>query len=173
MLDAGQALRHTCMMVQVRNRPGRARRPSTTPASAVRVRRRIDALLDPALFKALSDPTRLRLLATLSKCGRPCTVGELALCAGVDLSVVSRHLSALSAAGVLLSNKSGRSVAYQVRFESLARMFRALADALTDCCPGGCCGKGACGCGCQSTVPADACCVTPRNGGSIPERSSS
>ena len=125
------------MMVQTRkNRP-------STPLQAARRRGAIDGLLDAEVFKSLSDPTRLRLLACLAKCGRPCSVGEVARCCAVDLSVVSRHLSALEDAGVLESTKEGRSVLYRVRFAEIAAMFRSLADALADCCPQGC-GPGCC-----------------------------
>ncbi|MCC6659951.1 MAG: winged helix-turn-helix transcriptional regulator [Phycisphaerales bacterium] len=127
-------------MVQARKQSGGATRLS------------IDGLLDPALFRALSDPTRLRLLAALAGHGRPCGVGEIAEGAGVDLSVVSRHLSALADAGVLQATKQGRRVSYQVRFSAMADMFRALAGAISACCPGGCCG-GACNCGCPCTGP--------------------
>ncbi len=125
-------------MVQVRKR-----RPSS-PRQAAKVSRPIDGLLDPEVFKALSDPTRLRLLACLAKCGRACSVGEVAECCAVDLSVVSRHLSALADAGVVESSKEGRSVSYRVRFAEMAGMFRSLADALEECGPEGC-KEGSCG----------------------------
>jgi len=134
-------------MVQLRKR-----RPST-PVQAAKVTRPIDGLLDADTFKALSDPTRLRLLACLAKCGRACGVGEVAECCSVDLSVVSRHLSALAAAGILESSKQGRAVSYRVRFVEMAATFRSLADAFDECCPeqrghpdpeGGACGPGCC-----------------------------
>jgi len=128
-------------MVQLRKRRPR------TPLAAAGVSRPIDGLLDAGVFKALSDPTRLRLLACLAKCGRACGVGEVAQCCAVDLSVVSRHLAALADAGVLESSKQGRSVSYRVRYTEMTEMFRALADALEACGPGGCEG-GACGPGC-------------------------
>lgn len=124
------------------------RRPSS-PAQAARINRPIDALLDPSLFKALSDPTRLRLLACLAKCARECSVGEIAECCAVDMSVVSRHLTALSDAGILVATKQGRTVLYRVRFAEAVQMFRALADALEGCCPEGCaCAPKGGGCGC-------------------------
>jgi DNA-binding transcriptional ArsR family regulator len=132
------------MMVQVR------KRHPAGPAQAANTEKPIDGLLDAGVFKALSDPTRLRLLACLAKCGRPCSVGELAQCCSVDLSVVSRHLAALADAGLLESSKSGRTVSYRVRFGAVADMFRSLGDALADCCPGGCRG-GACECGCNGS----------------------
>ena len=122
-------------MVQVRKRPPR------TPRQAAAVRGPIDTALDAELFKALADPTRLKLLACLAKCGRPCTVGEVAECCSVDLSVVSRHLTALERAGILSGSKQGRNVSYQVTYTRLVAFFRAVADALEQCCPGGCCGR--------------------------------
>jgi ArsR family transcriptional regulator len=93
----------------------------------------IDELLDPALFKALCDPTRARLLACLAKCARPCTVSELGECCSVDLSVVSRHLHVLRRAGVLDAQRDGREVRYAVRSDDLCRSLRGLADALERC----------------------------------------
>jgi ArsR family transcriptional regulator len=107
--------------------------PPPTPRAAAKRRGPLDSLLDPALFAALSDPTRLRLLACIAKCGRGCTVGETADCCAVDLSVVSRHLSLLARAGVLTPAREGRVVRYIVRYDELATLFRSLADAL-DCC---------------------------------------
>lgn len=123
------------------------RRP-TSPAQAAKRRGPLDGLLDPEAFKALADPTRVALLACLAKCGRACTVGEVADCCSVDLSVVSRHLAQLAAAGVVESRKEGRAVLYRVRYGELCHWLRQLADALEACCPdgvceppGGCCGR--------------------------------
>ena len=90
----------------------------------------VDELLDVELFRALGDPTRLRLLSCLAKCGRPCSVTELTECCVVDLSVVSRHLVCLERAGVLSSSKQGRTVLYTVRYKHLAEAFRALGKAI-------------------------------------------
>jgi ArsR family transcriptional regulator len=117
-----------------------------TPKEASARPGEIDRRLDAGLFKALSDPTRLTLLACLSKCGRACSVGEVAECCSVDMSVVSRHLALMADAGVLEARKEGRAVMYSVRSRELAGHLRALADALDGCCErsggkrGGCCG---------------------------------
>lgn len=101
--------------------------------------------MDPELFRALGDPTRAGLLACLAKCARACSVGEVAECCEVDLSVVSRHLSLLARAGVLEPSKQGRTVMYRLRGAELASRLRALASALEfgDGCgtdgAGGCC----------------------------------
>jgi ArsR family transcriptional regulator len=95
----------------------------------------VDGLLDPAFFKALGDPTRVKLLACLIKCGRACGVGEVADCCAVDLSVVSRHLQSLARAGLVQPTRTGRQVSYQVRYADLCRTLRGLADAVEECAP--------------------------------------
>lgn len=119
-----------------------SKRKPASPRQAARRRAPIDSLLDPALFKALGDPSRVRLLGCLIKCARPCSVGELAECCAVDLSVVSRHLRVLERAGALSSIKQGRTVTYTVRHEPLAAKLRALADSIDACAAladGDCC----------------------------------
>lgn len=118
-------------MTQVRKRTTPA-----TPKHAAACCTPLDVSLNPALFKALSDPTRATLLACIAKCGRGCTVGEIADCCSVDLSVVSRHLALLARAGVVVPSKTGRVVTYTVRYTELSAAFRKLADALDDCRPG-------------------------------------
>lgn len=113
----------------------RKKRPPTTPRQAAACRGPIDDLLDPVLFKAFSDPTRVTLLSCIAKCSRGCSVGEVAECCSVDISVVSRHLALLARSGVLEASKDGRVVTYRVRYADLCRALRALADALEDCDP--------------------------------------
>ena len=95
----------------------------------------LDRLLEPDLFKALADPSRVALLARLAAAGREATVGELAECCPTDLSVVSRHLAVLRSAGVLAAEKRGRRVHYRVRYGELSRALRTMADAIDACCP--------------------------------------
>ncbi|MBC7772773.1 MAG: winged helix-turn-helix transcriptional regulator [Pyrinomonadaceae bacterium] len=116
----------------------------STPKRAAACCRPIDKLLNPELFKALCDPTRVSLISCIAKCGRGCSVGEVAQCCSVDFSVVSRHLSLLAKAGVLEAQKQGRTVFYRVRYTELCQSLRLLADAIEDCCPdaAGCCGDG-------------------------------
>ncbi len=95
----------------------------------------LSSLLEPQLFKALADPTRLALLGELARRGCACTVSEASACCPVDLSVVSRHLATLRQAGVVEAEKRGREVYYTVRARDLAGLLRGLADALECCCP--------------------------------------
>ena len=119
-----------------------------TPKQAAKCCQPVDELLDSELFKSLCDPTRLKLLAYLAKCGRACSVSEVAECCAVDLSVVSRHLATLEKAGVLESSKEGRTVFYRVRYHQLSDTLRAPASAIEACCPdsksvrkGDCCAR--------------------------------
>lgn len=115
------------MMAQVRNVP-------KTPRQAACCSSELDVALDARLFKALGDPTRLKLLSCLARCGRECTTTEVAECCSVDFSVVTRHLGVLAAAGVLETRKEGRTVYYQVRYEAISDSLRDLARAFDDCC---------------------------------------
>lgn len=120
-------------------------RNPASPRQAARRRAAVDGLLDPDLFKALGDPTRVLLLRCLLKCKRACSVSEVAECCDVDFSVVARHLSLLARAGVLEARKEGRTVWYTPKCDELSLTFRSLADAIDDCAPTtACCGSDCC-----------------------------
>lgn len=106
-----------------------------TPESAARLPAAIDEQLDLQLFKALADPTRLLVLACLIKCGRRCSVSEVAECCSVDFSVVNKHMKVLAAAGVLSAEKEGRTVWYAARCSDLCERFARLIDAIAEWCP--------------------------------------
>ncbi len=91
---------------------------------------RFASVLSPRFFKALCEPTRIKLLERLAAANEPCSVGRLAECCPVDMSVVSRHLAILRDAGVIESERRGKQVLYRVRARSLAQSLRALADVL-------------------------------------------
>jgi ArsR family transcriptional regulator len=112
-------------MVQTSNNPSRRQRPAKDLART----------LDAGLFKALGDPTRLHLLTCLAGCCRACSVSEVAACCEVDMSVVSRHLAQLEAAGVLTSQKKGKSVLYTVAYGPLSQALARLSQAVSACDP--------------------------------------
>jgi len=93
------------------------------------------ACLDPRLFKALGDRTRVAILARLASACGAMAVSEVACGLPVDLSVVSRHLAQLRDAGIVAAERRGKEVVYSVLYPGLARTLRALADALERCCP--------------------------------------
>lgn len=88
------------------------------------------------IFKALGDPTRLRILQTLRGCSpdveideegqcRPAgslSVGEV--CCGLDqaVSTVSHHLKELRIAGLIRTEKRGRWIYCSVNPEALAEI---------------------------------------------------
>lgn len=65
-----------------------------------------------ALLKALSDPTRLRLLLALR--GRELCACQLVALCGLAGSTVSRHLALLHRAGLVVSRKDERWVHYRL-----------------------------------------------------------
>ncbi|MHC4977097.1 MAG: ArsR/SmtB family transcription factor [Planctomycetota bacterium] len=121
-------------------------RKAPTPRQAIRRKARLDKLLDPEMLKALAEPTRARLLSCLLKCGRPCSVSEVAACCEIDFSVVSRHLVTLARAGLLGCEKKGRTVWYTADGALLSEIFRELAEAVEEISPETCCDERACGC---------------------------
>ncbi len=82
------------------------------------------------LFKALSDPVRLSMIAKLSSLSNPASVSELSSCCGIDFSGVSRHLKILKEANVLNAERSGRHVLYSLNSEMLSERLSTLAAAL-------------------------------------------
>ena len=74
-------------------------RPAAPPASD-----------DPtaALFRALGDPTRLRMLHLTF--GRPVTVTDLTAASGMAQPTVSHHVRVLAAAGLVSRTKLGAQV---------------------------------------------------------------
>ncbi|MDC7222787.1 MAG: metalloregulator ArsR/SmtB family transcription factor [Spirochaetales bacterium] len=62
------------------------------------------------VIKSLGHPTRIFLVGLLSK--ESLSVGELTEAAGVDVSTVSKHLSLLKQAGLVIDQKQGNRVLY-------------------------------------------------------------
>ena len=80
-----------------------------------------------AVFGALSDPTRRRLLAKLAD--RPAaTATELASELPISRQAVLKHLSALADAGLLDRQRSGREVRYRVTPAPLSDAVSWMAD---------------------------------------------
>jgi len=64
------------------------------------------------VFKALSDPTRRRVLQLLRE--RPMSAGELSDHFPVSKPTMSAHFAVLQQAGLIESQKSGRSIVYRL-----------------------------------------------------------
>lgn len=72
-----------------------------------------------AVFKALSDITRIRIVGLLAS--RELCVGEVEYLLGVSQTNVSRHLERLRTAGLVTSRKQAQWVYYRLRDETLDR----------------------------------------------------
>jgi DNA-binding transcriptional ArsR family regulator len=73
-----------------------------------------------ALFKALGEPMRLRILQSV--CHGPRSVGEIVKAADSTQANVSKHLSLLSAAGIVRRERDGQRVLYGVKNELAVRL---------------------------------------------------
>lgn len=81
--------------------------------------------LDTA-FAALADPTRRAVIARL--CDGPASVSELAEPLPMSLSAVGQHLRILEEAGLIATEKNGRSRVCRVQPERLAAVEAWLAE---------------------------------------------
>jgi len=83
---------------------------------------------DPAgaVFGALADPMRRRLLAQLA--ARPATATELASELPISRQAVAKHLTSLSEAGLLERERAGRDVRYRVTPAPLSEAVTWMAD---------------------------------------------
>ena len=69
------------------------------------------------VFKALSDPTRRRVLLLLRK--GPMSAGELSDQFGVSKSTMSAHFAVLKEADLVHAEKSGKSIIYHLKLSVL------------------------------------------------------
>jgi DNA-binding transcriptional ArsR family regulator len=79
------------------------------------------------LFAALGDETRLEILARLSRAG-PLSISRLALGADISRQAITKHLHALSDAGLARSERSGRESLWRLESLQLAEAQRHLSQ---------------------------------------------
>ena len=73
------------------------------------------------VIKAMAHPTRLFIIEELEKEERcVCEVTEMV---GADVSTVSKHLSVLKQAGIVLDDKRGNQVFYRLRVPCILNFF--------------------------------------------------
>lgn len=92
-------------------------RPGARPAARLRD--------NAAVFAALGDPTRLRLVARLCEKG-PLSIARLADGVTVSRQAVAKHLRALREAGLVHGTRAGRESVWELRPARLAQVRRAL-----------------------------------------------
>ena len=90
------------------------------------------------IFKALSDPTRLRLIKLLTDCrpgiceGGPLCVNALARQLNITQSAVSQHLRILRQSGLVKGVRHGSFMHYSLDSDGLDRYRSALRELLGD-----------------------------------------
>lgn len=87
----------------------------STPISRAAYDRRAQVL------KAMAHPSRLMIIDALSM-GERC-VGDLTAIVGSDPSTVSKHLSVMRAAGIVVDDKRGLQVFYRLRVPCIIQFF--------------------------------------------------
>ncbi len=73
------------------------------------------------IIKALAHPSRLMIVDALAE-GEKC-VHELTEVVGSDMSTVSKHLSVMKAAGIVVDRKQGLQVIYRLRVPCILNFF--------------------------------------------------
>jgi len=79
------------------------------------------------VFKALSDPTRRKVLQILRR--GPLGAGELAVHFDVTKPTMSAHFAVLVAAGLIEAEKQGRTITYRLRMSVLEEALLGFAQA--------------------------------------------
>jgi len=78
------------------------------------------------VFKALSDPTRRRVLQLLRE--QPMTAGELAEHFELSKPTMSAHFAVLRSAGLIDADKHGTSITYRIKMSVLEDALLGFAD---------------------------------------------
>jgi len=80
-------------------------------------------------FKALSDPTRRKILQILKE--KPLTAGEIAEHFNMTKPSISHHLSLLKQADMIIDEKRGQYIVYELNttvFQDITKWFLALSE---------------------------------------------
>jgi ArsR family transcriptional regulator len=80
------------------------------------------------VFKALGHPSRLLIVEQLAQ--RERCVCELTEMIGADMSTVSKHLSVLKGAGIILDDKRGLQVYYRLKMPCVLRFFDCVGEVI-------------------------------------------
>lgn len=82
------------------------------------------------IFKALGHPTRLQIVENLAE-GEQCVCMLLEMFE-IDMSTLSRHLSVLKNAGIVVDERRGKNIFYSLRCPCILNMFDCLEEALSN-----------------------------------------
>ena len=92
-----------------------------------------EAAATAALFKALADPARVRVVNVLASTGAPVCVCELIEPLGLAQPTVSHHLKKLLDAGLLEREQRGKWAYFSLRRDAVEKL-AAVADLKGACC---------------------------------------
>jgi ArsR family transcriptional regulator, arsenate/arsenite/antimonite-responsive transcriptional repressor len=81
-------------------------------------------------FRALADPTRRRIVRLLRE--RPRTSGEIADAFPSSWPTISRHLAVLRSAGLIVRQRKGQFIEYDVNTTVLQEVIELLLDSIPD-----------------------------------------
>lgn len=98
----------------------------------------LNEVLDSKFLTALSEPSRIDVLKQVIRLGKA-DISTLSEGLSIDRSVISRHLAILQEAGILLKEKQGKHVFYQLDPSEAIRKFRQILEQIEEivaiCCP--------------------------------------
>jgi ArsR family transcriptional regulator, arsenate/arsenite/antimonite-responsive transcriptional repressor len=92
-----------------------------------------EALATAALFKALADPARVRIVNTLATNAEPVCACEFEPALGLSQPTVSHHLKKLTDAGLLVREQRGKWAYFSLRRDAVEKL-AVVADLKGVCC---------------------------------------
>jgi ArsR family transcriptional regulator, arsenate/arsenite/antimonite-responsive transcriptional repressor len=92
-----------------------------------------DAVATAALFAALADPARVRIVSQIMRCGGECCACDFEPGVGLSQPTVSHHLKKLTDAGLLEREQRGRWAYFSLNREAVDKL-AAVADLKGACC---------------------------------------
>ncbi|NOX61642.1 MAG: winged helix-turn-helix transcriptional regulator [Chloroflexi bacterium] len=90
--------------------------------------------LKAKFFRGFGDPSRLRIIEALRE--GPRTVGEIVEITGLSQSNVSNHLACLRDCGLVVAERNGRFVSYQLSDERVTAILTLAESLLADAARG-------------------------------------
>ncbi len=98
----------------------------------------LNEVLDSKFLTALAEPSRIDVLKQVIRLGKA-DISELSEGLNLDRSVISRHLGILKDAGILIRDKQGKHVYYQLDPSQAIQKFKTILKHLEEmiaiCCP--------------------------------------
>jgi len=92
-----------------------------------------DADATAALFGALADPARVKMVRQIALCGGACCACEFEPAVGLSQPTVSHHLKKLTEAGLLEREQRGRWAYFTLNRDAVDKL-AAVADLRGACC---------------------------------------